>query len=142
VGDNLLSSEATMAKVVFYEKPGCVGNARQKALLTASGHELDVRNLLSEAWTPSTLRAFFGTKPLQDWFNPSSPRVKAGAIDFAVLTEAAALAMMIDDPLLIRRPLMQAADRCEAGFDQAAVDAWLGLRPGGTPVTDRCAMDD
>ena len=34
-----------MAKVVFYEKPGCGGNARQKRLLVQSGHELEVRDL-------------------------------------------------------------------------------------------------
>ena len=38
-----------MAKIIFYEKPGCGGNARQKALLLASGHELEVRNLLGQA---------------------------------------------------------------------------------------------
>jgi len=130
-----------MTQVVFYEKPGCVGNARQKALLIASGHTLEVRNLLAERWTPETLRPFFGDKPLAEWFNPSSPKMKAGAIDIGALNEDAALALMVDDPLLIRRPLMQSGDRCESGFDQANVDAWLGLRPGDTPVTDRCAMD-
>ncbi|MFT4279274.1 MAG: ArsC/Spx/MgsR family protein [Rhodopseudomonas sp.] len=131
-----------MAHVVFYEKPGCVGNARQKALLTASGHELDVRNLLAEPWTAQTLRPFFGDKPLAAWFNQSSPKVKAGTIDFAVLSEDAALELMIDDPLLIRRPLMQSGDRREVGFDQAVVDAWLGLQSGGPRVFDGCAMDD
>ncbi|ABE38424.1 Nitrogenase-associated protein [Rhodopseudomonas palustris BisB5] len=130
-----------MAKVVFYEKPGCVGNARQKALLIASGHELEVRNLLSETWTPETLRPFFGSKPIPEWFNASSPKVKAGAIDLAALTENSALAMMIEDPLLIRRPLMQAGDRRESGFDQTLVDAWIGLRPTEAPLTDRCAME-
>ncbi|MBI5132765.1 MAG: hypothetical protein HZA66_25280 [Rhodopseudomonas palustris] len=130
-----------MAQVVFYEKPGCVGNARQKALLIASGHDLDVRNLLSEPWTPATLRPFFGTKPVPEWFNASSPKVKAGAIDLAALSEAAALALMVDDPLLIRRPLLQAGERRESGFDQAGIDAWIGLRPTAEPVTDRCAME-
>ncbi|WP_322514383.1 ArsC/Spx/MgsR family protein [Rhodopseudomonas palustris] len=130
-----------MAVLVFYEKPGCVGNALQKALLVASGHELDVRNLLSETWTPETLRPFFGSKPLAEWFNASSPKVKAGAIDFAALTEESALALMIADPLLIRRPLLQAGDRRESGFDQPTVDAWIGLKHTDIPVTDRCAME-
>jgi nitrogenase-associated protein len=131
-----------MAKVVFYEKPGCVGNARQKALLTASGHELEVRNLLAEPWTRETLRPFFGDKPLIAWFNQSSPKVKAGTINFVALGEEAALALMIEDPLLIRRPLMQSGDRREVGFDQAIVHAWLGLQTGGPRVFDGCAMDD
>jgi nitrogenase-associated protein len=75
-----------MAKVIFYEKPGCGGNARQKALLVASGHELEVRNLLTEPWTETSLRPFFGVKPLPEWFNASSPRVKSGAIKPGELT--------------------------------------------------------
>ncbi len=128
-----------MTKVVFYEKPGCGGNARQKALLIASGHELDVRNLLTEPWTAATLRPFFGSKPLRDWFNSSSPRVKSGEIKFSALTGEAALALMIADPLLIRRPLMQVGERREAGFDQAEVDAWIGLRRTDRPVTEACS---
>jgi nitrogenase-associated protein len=130
-----------MAKVVFYEKPGCGGNARQKALLTASGHELEVRNLLAEPWTAASLRPFFGAKPVREWFNASSPRVKSGAVEPGELTPDTALAMMIADPLLIRRPLMQVGERGESGFDHAQVDAWIGLRPSNVPVTDTCLKE-
>jgi nitrogenase-associated protein len=87
-----------MAKVIFYEKPGCGGNARQKALLVASGHELDVRNLLTAGWTPETLRPFFGTLPVSAWFNTAAPAVKSGEINPGTLSEADALAMMIAEP--------------------------------------------
>jgi nitrogenase-associated protein len=127
-----------MSKVVFYEKPGCSGNARQKALLVASGHELDVRNLLAEPWTAAELRLFFGDKPVSDWFNTSAPRVKSGEVKPGGLTPDQALAMMVDDPLLIRRPLMRVGERREAGFDQATIDAWIGLRTTQRPVTDAC----
>jgi nitrogenase-associated protein len=130
-----------MAKVVFYEKPGCGGNARQKALLIASGHEVSARNLLTAPWTAASLRPFFGAKPVRDWFNSSSPRVKSGAVKPDELTPDAALAMMLADPLLIRRPLMQVAERREAGFDQGQVDAWIGLRSTQTPVTDACLKE-
>jgi nitrogenase-associated protein len=131
-----------MAKVIFYEKPGCGGNARQKALLISSGHEVEVRNLLTATWTAKSLRSFFGSKPLSEWFNPSSPRIKSGSIKPDALSPEAALVMMIEDPLLIRRPLMQVSDRREAGFDQAEVDAWIGLRIPAVAVTDRCLHDD
>jgi nitrogenase-associated protein len=90
-----------MAKVNFYEKPGCGGNTRQKALLIASGHEVEARSLRAEPWTAAALRPFFGSKPVQDWFNGSAPRVKAGEIKPGELSPKAAPAMMIDDPLLI-----------------------------------------
>jgi nitrogenase-associated protein len=127
-----------MAHVIFYEKPGCAGNAQQKALLRASGHELEVRNLLTEPWSSSSLRPYFGAKPVPEWFNASSPRIKSGEIDPDKVTPQQALVMMIVDPLLIRRPLMRIGDHCEAGFDSAAVDQWIGLKRTDETVSDVC----
>lgn len=118
-----------MVDLVFYEKPGCTGNARQKALLVAAGHRLDVRNLLSTPWTAESLRAFFGRRPVAEWFNPLAPAIRDGQIDPAGLSEAEALAAMLASPLLIRRPLIQAGDECRAGFDPPTIAAWIGLTP-------------
>lgn len=128
-----------MAHVIFYEKPGCASNARQKALLIASGHDLDVRDLLAEPWSPSSLRPYFGEKPVREWFNAASPRVKSGEVNPDAVTPQEALVMMIVDPLLIRRPLMRVSGRCEAGFDQEAVNAWIGLKPVEKRVSDSCS---
>lgn len=127
-----------MAKITFYEKPGCANNTRQKALLKASGHEVDARSLLAEPWTPERLRAFFGARPVSEWFNAASPRVKSGEVQPGALTADEALVAMVADPLLIRRPLMESGQRREAGFDAALVDAWIGLRPADAPVTETC----
>jgi nitrogenase-associated protein len=127
-----------MAKVEFYEKPGCGGNARQKALLVASGHEIEARNLLTEPWTAARLRTYFGQKPVREWFNAAAPRVKSGDIKIDEVTPDAALAMMVEQPLLIRRPLMKVGGRCVSGFDQAEVDAWIGLKKTERPVSDVC----
>lgn len=129
-----------MARVIFYEKPGCIANRRQKGLLERSGHELDVRNLLAEVWTPERLRPFFGAMPVEDWFNLSAPAVKAGAIVPAGMAEADALAAMCADPLLIRRPLMQVGEDRRAGFDVTAVAAWIGLAKVAGPVGDSCPL--
>jgi hypothetical protein len=40
-----------------------------------------------------------------------------------------ALLLMLRDPLLIRRPLLQVGDRREVGFDVEKLDAWIGLKP-------------
>lgn len=116
-----------MVRVVFYEKPGCINNGRQKGLLRAAGHTLELRNLLTEWWTPETLRPFFGNLPVSEWFNRSAPRIKSGELVPECLDEAAALAAMVADPLLIRRPLMQVGGECRVGFDPAAVAEWIGL---------------
>ncbi len=127
-----------MAEVIFYEKPGCAGNARQKALLVASGHVLDVRNLLTEPWSVSSLRPYFGETPVKEWFNLASPRVKSGEIDLDKITPQTALVMMIMDPMLIRRPLIKVGGRCEAGFDPELIGAWIGLAVTDKPVGDTC----
>ena len=116
-----------MAKVIFYEKPGCANNTRQKAMLAAAGHELITRNLLTEAWTAEALRPFFGSKPVAEWFNRAAPRVKAGEVVPEQIGEDEAIEMMLAEPLLIRRPLMQVEERREAGFNQDLVDEWIGL---------------
>ncbi len=117
----------SVAHVIFYEKPGCGGNARQKALLVASGHSVEPRNLLKEQWSSAELRLYFGDQPIVQWFNQSSPRIKAREIDPDVLAESTALELMIADPLLIRRPLMRVGERREAGFDRDLIEAWIGL---------------
>ena len=116
-----------MAKVIFWEKPGCKGNARQKEILFASGHELDVRNLLTETWTEELLVGFFGMRPVEEWFNLSNPQVKAGQINPAEIAATDALSMMTKEPLLIVRPLMQVDNDRLAGFDVQEVHNWIGL---------------
>nr|AAF61908.1 unknown [Azospirillum brasilense] len=119
-----------MADVIFFEKPGCAGNNRQKALLAEAGHTVHARDLLSEPWTADRLRPFFGDRPVAEWFNRAAPAVKSGEVDPDALDEAAALALMLKTPLLIRRPLMQVGDRCDCGFEAERVDAWIGLAAG------------
>jgi len=116
-----------MATVIFWEKPGCSGNSRQKEILIASGHELEVRDLLREPWSTQSLAAFFGERPVTEWFNPSNPRIKSGELDPSSLDAATALAMMVAEPLLIVRPLMQVGQERLAGFDVPQVHAWIGL---------------
>ena len=117
-----------MARVIFYEKPGCINNGKQKALLLAAGHEVEARNLLKTPWSEAKLRLFFGNLPVASWFNRSAPRVKSGEIVPEDLDESTALELMIADPLLIRRPLIQVEDVYQAGFDSEKIDTWIGLK--------------
>lgn len=131
-------------KVVFYEKPGCVNNTRQKALLAQAGHEVEARSLLEYPFSAATLRPFFGVRPLAEWFNPSAPRLKSGEVQPGLLDEAAALQAMLADRLLIRRPLIEAQGRQVAGFD-AAIQNWLAVTTADNleqcPKTDKPGCD-
>jgi len=117
-----------MAKIIFWEKPGCAGNRRQKEILEASGHQLEVRDLLTESWDKAKLALFFGDRPVAEWFNPSNPRVKSGELVPATVGPQEALQLMVDEPLLIVRPLMQVGEERLAGFDVPEVHNWIGLK--------------
>lgn len=116
------------AKIIFWEKPGCQGNARQKQILLASGHEVEVRDLLTEPWTAQSLARFFGARPVAEWFNPSNPRIKSGELDPATIGPDDALRMMVAEPLLIVRPLLQVGEQRLAGFEVQQVHNWIGLK--------------
>ncbi len=119
-----------MATVKFYEKPGCATNARQKRMLEAAGHTVIAGSLLTQPWTAEDLRGFFGSTPQQAWFNSASPRIKSGEIAPEKLDAPGAIALMLDDPLLIRRPLVEAGGQKCAGFDREPVISLLGGSPG------------
>jgi nitrogenase-associated protein len=142
-----------MAHILFFEKPGCAGNARQRSALEAVGHTLERRNLLTNAWSAKSLLNFLAPLSVSDWFNRAAPRVKNGEIRPESLDVETALKLLLADPLLIRRPLMQRTDTGahHVGFEIAAVDAWVGLGTKSASVstlegcaspTERCASID
>jgi len=128
-----------MAIITFYEKPGCANNARQKVLLAAAGHTVQAKNLLLEPWTRERLLSFFGNRPVAEWFNRAAPRVKSGEIVPETLDADTALTMLCAEPSLIRRPLIEADERREVGFDQELVDDWLGLTRRAEEGMEGCA---
>jgi len=116
-----------MARIKFWEKPSCQGNVRQKEILLASGHELEVRDLLTEPWNGESLALFFGSRPVEEWFNPAHPRVKSGEVVPAAFGRDEALKLMTAEPLFIVRPLLQVGNERVAGFDVTEVHNWVGL---------------
>lgn len=115
-----------MSNITFYEKTGCKGNTRQRALLEAHGYTLDVKSILDEPWTREGLRTFFGNLPVSEWFNDKAPDIKSGKVNPSAFDEAGALAMMLEQPILIRRPLIDWSGQKFCGFDED-VEAAFGL---------------
>lgn len=116
-----------MAHVIFFEKPGCANNARQKAWLTSAGHTVEARDLLRHPWSRDELLSYLEAHPVAAWFNPAAPRIKSGDVLPASLEREPALRLLLGEPLLIRRPLLCSEGRRELGFDVGRVHAWLGL---------------
>ena len=111
--------------VVFYEKPFCSANAKQKQILRQSGCTLIERNLLEHGLDAPTLRSFMGDNPIVDWFNPAAPAIKNGEIFPDTLNEAEAMELLMSHPILIRRPLMMIGTEKLCGFDEKKVSEIL-----------------
>lgn len=129
-----------MVQVIFYAKPGCRGNARQVRVLETSGHEVVVRDLLAEPWSAEELRSYFGDRPVADWFNRSAVRVKNGEIVPEGLSGREAMALLLADHGLIRRPLMQAAGERHVGWEPDLIARWIGLGTSMSPGKEACAQ--
>lgn len=118
-----------MSHIVFYEKPGCINNTKQKAWLKLAGHELEEHNILTHPWTIEELKKFFAGKKIAACFNTTAPVIKSGQLDPSSVPEAEALPMMIADPILIKRPLLIVEGQYLQGFDKDYLDRLIGLGP-------------
>jgi len=127
-----------MNLVLFYEKPGCATNARQKKLLYAAGCMLIEQNLLELNMGPEELRSYMEARPVADWFNPNAPAVKSGEIDPKAFAESDALMLLLQNPILIRRPLISVNGHRMCGFDQAKIEGLLNVRLGAK-VDNSCS---
>ncbi|HWQ26842.1 MAG TPA: ArsC/Spx/MgsR family protein [Chlorobaculum sp.] len=118
-----------MAHITFYEKPGCENNRRQKEWLVLAGHTLEVINILTHPWTKDELRRFFHGKTVPECFNPAAPDIKSGQLDPSGMSMEQAIELMISNPLLIRRPLMEFELSFIQGFDPALLSSIINLEP-------------
>ena len=116
-----------MAEIIFYEKPGCINNTKQKRMLAFAGHVVVAKNLLTEAWSRERLQQFFRELPVSNWFNRTAPTVRDGVIDPDLIGSESAIAKMMSQPLLIRRPLMIIDGAHVVGFDAKQLNAGFDL---------------
>jgi nitrogenase-associated protein len=116
-----------MKSLIFYEKPGCKGNARQQAMLIEEGFDFEIKSILDEPWTKETLRPFFENKPVKEWFNTTAPAVKNELVKPESCSEEQALELMLNDPILIRRPLIEYKDSKTSGFDDHVINNVLEI---------------
>ncbi|MFT3931169.1 MAG: ArsC/Spx/MgsR family protein [Spongiibacteraceae bacterium] len=126
-----------MSQFIFYEKPGCATNSRQKWLLKNAGVEFETRSLLAEKWTLDRLHVFFSDMPVAQWFNRAAPRIKSGEVIPENLSAPQALALMVAEPLLIRRPLLQIGEWHAVGFDWNVIAAQLDIDSQSKAVLEK-----
>ncbi len=116
-----------MKIVIFYEKPGCSTNTRQKKILRQSGCIVIERDLLNNGLNKEELRSFFGNKPVAEWFNINAPHIKNGQVKPSTLDELTALELLQRLPILIKRPLIITGNRRLSGFDKRELESLMDV---------------
>lgn len=137
-----MTAQAAAKTVVFYEKPGCGGNRRQKTLLQEHGVELEVRDLLSTPWTRERLEAFFAGLEKDAMVNTAAPKIKSGEVDVAALSRDELIGKMLAEPLLIKRPLLELGETRICGFDIPRLNALLGVDMPVPETINSCLKTD
>jgi nitrogenase-associated protein len=116
-----------MAKIIFYEKTGCINNTKQKRILELVGYELEAIDIIAYKWSAAELKAFFENVPLEKWFNMNALTISFGEDSPNNYNKDTAIDAMLKNHLLIKRPLMIVNGEKLVGFDKAKIDEELGL---------------
>lgn len=124
-----------MATITFYEKPGCINNGKQKKILEQAGHTLLVKDILTHPWKRDELQAYLDSRDPLTIMNSTAPSIKNGTITPSSLSFEEALELMIDEPILIKRPLLDIDGQKMQGFDTLRLQPWLGEWRGKEDVT-------
>lgn len=133
---------AAPPKMIFYEKTNCQGNHRQKELLRAHGVEFEVRSLLDTKWDKATLEAFFDGLSLEQMINPFATKLKDGSFNPKDYDKDSLIEKMIEEPLLIRRPLIEIGTVKLCGFDIAKLNELLHVKMPVPKNINACLSTD
>ncbi|MGE4457173.1 MAG: ArsC/Spx/MgsR family protein [Arcobacteraceae bacterium] len=117
----------TNYNITFYEKFGCAGNKKQKEILSLNGLSFHTQNILEMTWTKDTLAPFFDGLDKHEIINRFAPQIKNNEIDINSYSKDELLDMMCDNPILIKRPLLQIGQNYICGFDIPKINALLGI---------------
>lgn len=126
----------------FYEKTGCSGNAKQKELLKSHNISFNVKSLLDTKWTTQTLGEFFKGLEVIDIFNPFAPQIRDKEIDINTLSKDEAIELMIKNPILIKRPLLDINGVKLCGFDIAEINKLLNTNMNADKKINTCSSSD
>ena len=92
-----------------------------KASLSQEGVELDERDFFRDRFTESELRQVLGDTPASAIFSYRSPSVKKMGLNPEELSDDDLIRLMLEEPRLIRRPLVKVGDRLVVGTDKKAM---------------------
>ena len=89
------------------------------------GAELDERDYAKTALSAPELKDLFADRDPRDFLNPRSPAFKAMDLTGKTLSREQAMALMVKEPNLIKRPIVIAGKEIIASFDRDRLRAAL-----------------
>lgn len=109
-----------MPKHTFYTKPTCTTCRNAKAFLEGAGAELDVVEIAPQTPTRDFLERHIDEARFLDFVSTRSPVFKTRPLPSS---KAEAIALMLQNPNLIKRPVLVTDARVIFGFDKKAYAA-------------------
>ncbi len=94
--------------------------------MNATGIEYEPRDYARKPLTEEDIRAIGGSHPLREVINPRSPSFRKLGIERDSIEDDQALALMLDNQNLVRRPTLAAGDVRIFGFDAEAYEDLAG----------------
>jgi nitrogenase-associated protein len=128
--------------IIFYEKTGCAGNQRQKQLLTTNGLSYQTKSLLDTQWTKEKLEPFFQGLNKSAMINQFAPKIKNNELNIEDLTKDELIEVMCNEPILIKRPLLQIGDSHLCGFDIEQINKLLNTTICESITISTCQSND
>lgn len=106
-------------RVRFYRKARCRCCQRARAALARMGLELDERDLFREPLTRSELVDLLGATDMREILNPKAALYRERRMDLVPPTREEAIRLILEDPNLLRRPVVVKGKRKLFGYEPA-----------------------
>ncbi len=106
----------------FLQKPTCTTCREARAYMEKRGFDLHFRNLDKERLSAGELEQLIGDRDHRDFLNTRNGLYRRKNMKENPPARADAIRMMVDEPNLIRRPVIVAGGRIVLGFDQEKID--------------------
>ncbi len=90
------------------------------------GVELEERDFFADPLSDQELRDLIGNRPASQVFSWNSPSFKKLGVTRDGLDDDRLIQLMLDEPRLIRRPLVQVGGEVFVGTDKEAMERALG----------------
>ncbi|QOP40720.1 ArsC/Spx/MgsR family protein [Sulfurimonas marina] len=127
--------------IIFFEKPGCMGNAKQKQILDLHNISYMTKNILTYPWTKELLESFFDGVAKESIYNPFAPQVKNKEINPKELSKEELIGLMLKDPILIKRPLLIIGEEKICGFSIEKINAIFNRNICSSVSTSTCQSE-